>query len=248
MFLEIEKFNKGIFQEAMNFWYDFDNETHIQTSDEFNKIYIEIGKVPPVLDGWIGTFYYLYLQNPIDYEQEYMNFILNKNFKPTIEKMSSLIRNKIMSHINPLNDQELFLKLRLYYELFGEGTLYDFRRNFVHTMDSNINKFKDPLEFVGYPRWHVFIRAISLIDQINSNFWLNLDRFLYLAYEIQAKLKPNPLASNNCGIMNSDYEWLCNRRSFCSNLNIFEIDKLFYENFYEYIINFVNLKKQINII
>src|SRR5688572_6763621 len=102
----------------MNFWYDFDNETHIQTSDEFNKIYIEIGKVLPVLDGWIGTFYYLYLQNPINYDQEYMNFISSKNFKSTIEKMSSLIRNQIMSHINPLNDQDLFLKLRLYYELF----------------------------------------------------------------------------------------------------------------------------------
>jgi hypothetical protein len=60
VFLEFEKANEGTFQEAMNFWYDFDNETHIQTTNEFTKIYMKIGKILPFLDGWVRKFYYFY--------------------------------------------------------------------------------------------------------------------------------------------------------------------------------------------
>ena len=65
MFLEFEKANEGIFQEAMYFWYDFDNETHIQISDEYTKIYMKIGEITPFLDGWVGKFYDFYLQQNI---------------------------------------------------------------------------------------------------------------------------------------------------------------------------------------
>jgi hypothetical protein len=46
MLLEIEKSEKDIFQQAMNFWYEFDNESHTNISTDYKPIYKEIGRVP----------------------------------------------------------------------------------------------------------------------------------------------------------------------------------------------------------
>lgn len=94
------------------------------------------------------------------------------------------------------------------------------------------------MKFTGYPIWHVFIRAFSLLDTINPYLWLDLDRSLYLAYEIQARLTPHPFKDNNPGFTVANYEWLDEIRYYSSNLQFKEIDLLFYENFRPYIDRF----------
>lgn len=153
--------------------------------------------------------------------------------------MSKLQSNKIYIHINPLDGKESCnRKLRIFFELYGEGTLFDSRKNVVHTMSTDNNEFDNPLKFIGYPIWHVFIRSISLLDEIDPDLWLYLDRSLYLAYEVQAKLIPNPFKKNNPGFTDANYEWLNEIRYYCSNLQFKEIDLLFYENFRPYIDRF----------
>lgn len=239
MLLEIEKYDEDIFQQAMNFWYEFDNESHTNISTDYKLIYREIGRLPLFLNGWIGKFYTFFLQNVIEYEQDYVNFLIDEQYDTTIKKMSKLQSNRIHLHINLLEGEEKFIKkLRIFFELFGEGTLFDSRRNAVHTMHNSTNEFENPLKFTGYPIWHVFIRAFSLLDTINPYLWLDLDKSLYLAYEIQARLTPHPFKDNNPGFNDANYEWLDEIRYYCSNLQFKEIDLLFYENFRPYIDRF----------
>ena len=239
MLLEIEKYNKDIFQQALNFWYEFDNESHSNISTDYKLIYKEIGRMPLFLNGWIGKFYTFFLKNVIEYEQDYINFLIDEQYDSTIRKMSELQSNKIHLHIKPFEGEEKFIKkLRIFFELFGEGTLFDPRGNVVHTMHTRNNEFDNPLKFTGYPIWHIFIRAFSLLDMINPYLWLDLDRSLYLAYEIQAKLIPHPFKDNNPGVTDANHEWLDEIRYYCSNLQFKEIDLLFYENFRPYINKF----------
>lgn len=239
MLLEIEKYDENIFQQALNFWYEFDNESHTNISPDYKLIYKEIRRMPLFLNGWIGKFYTFFLQNVIEYEQDYVNFLIDEQYDTTIKKMSKLQSNKIYLHIKPLEREEKFIKkLRIFFELFGEGTLFDPRVNVVHTMHTSTNEFDNPLKFTGYLIWHIFIRAFSLLDTINPFLWLDLDRSLYLSYEIQAKLTPHPFKDNNPGVTDANYEWLEEIRYYCSSLQFKEIDLLFYENFRPYINRF----------
>src|SRR5512145_2939630 len=99
MLLEIEKYNEDIFQQTMNFWYEFDNESHTNISTGYKLIYREIGRLPLFLNGWIGNFYTFFLQNVIEYEQNYVNFLIDEQYDKTIKKMSKLQSNKIYLHI-----------------------------------------------------------------------------------------------------------------------------------------------------
>lgn len=240
MLLEIEKYDdENIFLQAINFWSEFDNESHLNISPNYKFIYKEIERMPLFLNGWIGKFYTFFLQNVIEYERDYINFLIRDKYDALIKKMSEIQSNRIILHINPSLGEENFVKkLRIFFELFGEGTLFDSNSKVVHTMHNSNNEFENPLKFTGYPIWHVFIRGFSLLDQINPHLWLELDRSLYLAYEIQAKLMPDPLKPNNPGFTNTNYEWLNEIRYYCSNLQFKEIDLLFYENFRPYIDRF----------
>jgi hypothetical protein len=242
MLLEIEKYDENIFQQAINFWSEFDNESHKNISLEYKLVYKEIEKMPLFLNGWIGKFYTFFQQNVIEYEQDYINFLIQGKYDTAIKKMSELQSNRIKLHINPSIGEENFVKkLRIFFELFGEGTLFDSHNKIVHTMHNNNNskEFENPLELIGYPIWHVFVRGFSLLDPINPYLWLDLDRSLYLAYEIQAKLMPDPFKDNNQGFTNANYEWLNEIRYYCSSLEFKEIDLLFYENFRPYIDKFI---------
>ena len=79
---------------------------------------------------------------------------------------------------------------------------------------------------------------MEMLDEIDPDLWLYLDRSLYLAYEVQAKLIPNPFKKNNPGFTDANYEWLHEIGYYCSNLQFKEIDLLFYENFRPYIDRF----------
>jgi hypothetical protein len=55
MLLEIEKYEENIFQQALNFWYEFDNESHTNISTDYKLVYKGIRRMPLFLNlnGWI---------------------------------------------------------------------------------------------------------------------------------------------------------------------------------------------------
>jgi hypothetical protein len=222
----------------MNFWYNFDNESHVNISNDYKLIFRELKRMLLFLNGWIGRFYSFFLQNAIGYEQDYINFLINERYNIIIKKLSKLQSNRIYFHINPLEGKESCNRKIKNFLSCMERELYLILKNVVHTMHTDNNEFDNPLKFIGYPIWHVFIRSISLLDEIDPDLWLYLDRSLYLAYEIQAKLIPDPLKKNNLGFTDVNYGWLNEIRYYCSNLQFKEIDLLFYENFRLYIYRF----------
>ncbi len=74
------------------------------------------------------------------------------------------------------------------FEDFGQGVLYDDRPprgpgRLVHMMDGT------PEDWVGYQRWHAFIRAVQLLNPADTR-WLHIDRCLSLAWAIQTETNP----------------------------------------------------------
>lgn len=100
------------------------------------------------------------------------------------------------------NDQDA---LRLAFEDFGQGVLYDDVRNpdgssrrrindRVHQMDGDSG-----VGMVGYHRWHTIIRAMVLAGADPSR-WLEIDRFVSLAWAIQSEARPVSRRRNNPGL------------------------------------------------
>jgi hypothetical protein len=54
----------------------------------------------------------------------------------------------------------------------------------VHKMDGNT-----PKDYIGYSRWHGIVRATISLG-LDYDFWLNLDRSLFLGLLIQSELDP----------------------------------------------------------
>ena len=83
--------------------------------------------------------------------------------------------------------------LRLAFEEFGQGVLFDDRRQIgdkVHKMDTG------PGPAIGYHRWHSIIRA-AVFAGVDSVHWLKIDRLVGLAWEIQSASKPVEDKPNN---------------------------------------------------
>lgn len=81
MLLELEKYKEDIFQQAINFWYNLDNESQVNISNGY-KLILENWKECHYfwMDGWIRIFYRFFLQNAIGYEQDYINFLINERY------------------------------------------------------------------------------------------------------------------------------------------------------------------------
>jgi hypothetical protein len=78
--------------------------------------------------------------------------------------------------------------LRGAYEAFGQGVLFDDRRdpgNKVHMMDTS-GPANPP---IGYHRWHTLVRAMVLLG-LDAEEWTAIDRFVALAWAIQSEARP----------------------------------------------------------
>ncbi|MGZ5486387.1 MAG: hypothetical protein ACXWFB_10835, partial [Nitrososphaeraceae archaeon] len=64
-----------------------------------------------------------------------------------------------------------------------------------------VEESRDPLGFIGYPRWDVFIRSFFLLDQINPHLWLNVVTSLFSLLN-SSNLTPDPYKENNRGFTN----------------------------------------------
>jgi hypothetical protein len=66
MLLELEKYEEDIFQQAMIFWYDLDNESHVNISNDNKLIYRELERMSLFLNGCIGRFYSFFCKMQLD--------------------------------------------------------------------------------------------------------------------------------------------------------------------------------------
>jgi hypothetical protein len=88
--------------------------------------------------------------------------------------------------------------IRLAFEAFGQGILFDDRRRVgdkVHKMD--IGGAANPP--IGYHRWHPFIRA-AVAAGADPERWLHIDRCVGLAWQIQSVAKPEEDNPSNPGL------------------------------------------------
>jgi hypothetical protein len=119
-----------------------------------------------------------------------------------------------ISEISPIGDKVLFLAnmqltvMDLYFdgdtelerrafEDFGQGVLFDSKHwrggDHIHKMDV-VGPDKNPPR--GYHRWHIFIQCIVFAGG-DSSRWLDIDRFLGLAWAIQSEMEPTDNNPNN---------------------------------------------------
>jgi hypothetical protein len=151
--------------------------------------------------------------DPINYEDLFLKEIIS--YKAGIVALATDQIGIIESNLNPNEIEEAF-------EIFGQGIIYDERRGKTHQMDGRF-----PRDLVGYRRWHGFLGAASLVQEDRNEFWLNMDRYILLAFLVQSDLKP--LASNrNNPYM--DEERLNGYKESCNSISFKGIDEAF--NYY----------------
>lgn len=185
--------------KAMEFWHQFNNETLAEMTSQINRLYHELRFLlpnpNPGPDGpddipnfdWLKNKLFQYFRNNRASYEAILHDELFIYEKPLIELAN--YQQGVMGHyFKDLND------IQTAFELFGQGTLFDKTIGYVHKMDGD-----GPLNYVGYPRWHAFIRCVSLYN-VDKNFWLNVDRIVLLAYLIQSRLNPDPLNPENPSI------------------------------------------------
>ena len=202
---------------ARDFWYAFDNR-YIPNPNVM-PLYLDCNlyKPNPVGGQPILNLDWMFLSlkermqtNPSDYEQLFLTEVTK--YENGIKKLANDQLGIIHKYLKDSNE------IQQAFELFGQGVLYDERRRNVHQMQGRF-----PHDMVGYSRWHGFARATVSVGG-DSNFWLNLDRCLLLAYLIQSELKPLDSKPNNPSM---DQERLDEYRSSCMALEFKDLDGAF---------------------
>ena len=214
-----------IIQSATEFWYRFDNDTAMRVTKEIEDLYIGLRMYipnPNAVSGydydfdWIWRKLFNYYRNfPAVYEQLFYNDI--RSYADPLIRMAKYQKRLMLEYFKNLDE------IKQGFELFGQGILYDERRRTVHQMDGT-----GPLNYVGYVRWHGFIRSISLLN-VDLDFWLDVDRMLVLSYALQSYLKPVPTQKQNPPI---DDTRLNSFRESTKSLRFNDIDGYFSSKFF----------------
>jgi hypothetical protein len=182
-------YSPEVISRAKEFWYIFDNRYQPpENAPHYNEVmqlffdaYLFLprpgrGSPSPNLD-WI----FLKLKekikaDPLNYEQAFLTEVSKYG-----DGITALAADQVET-IDEYSDD--FKEIQEAFELFGQGVLYDERRGNVHQMQGSF-----PHHMVGYSRWHGFTKAAIALGEDND-FWLNLDRSLFLAYRLQRELLP----------------------------------------------------------
>lgn len=162
-----------------DFWFDFDNQTLWQRtriiSDAFQRGYFA--------QGWGLDSLPDFLRTSFADQNHPAPFVAN--VEPGKQGLLDLAAIQLQVIDRHLRDDE---SIRRAFEDFGQGVLYDDRAprppgRLVHMMDGS------PDTWVGWQRWHGFIRAASLLGE-SPDRWLHVDRCMALAWAIQTEADP----------------------------------------------------------
>ena len=215
-------YSQDLLTKAKEFWYVFDNRYN-RGDTEVNQLLLNCnlmkknpiqGMQPiPNLDWMFFLLRERMHADPLNYEKSFTTDMLP--YKNGIIDLASDQSRIITQHLDLSEIQQAF-------ELFGQGVSFDERRGTVHKMDGRF-----PRDLVGYRRWHGFIRATIIVDE-DSEFWLNVDRYLLLAYLLQSKLQPLDTKKDNPFV---DNETLAEYQSDCMSLDLKNLDEAFSDYF-----------------
>ena len=172
---------------GLQFWYEFDDRFLFHRTPEveaaYDKLFDDIGHG---FDLYRNLFDRTRAQGA--YPTAFVDEVKKNNRPEGLLEISDLQWEVMENHFG--ND---LVDLRLAFEDFGHGVIYDRRRRVgdkVHKMDTGGGP---P---VGYHRWHPIIRAAVLVG-VDSTRWLQIDRFVGLAWQIQSVAKPCEDDRNN---------------------------------------------------
>jgi hypothetical protein len=196
------------------FWRDFDNRYNSNEGTQLMSdcnLFISNpdGNINPNLEWMFHSLKEKMCTDPSNYEQLFLKDI--KRYEEGITALANDQQEIIDRH--DLNNDEFRQAL----ELFGQGLVYDEKEKRVHKMDGS-----NPKDYIGYSRWHGFARAAISLG-LDDDFWLNLDRSIFLGLLIQSELNPLNIPNNQAM---SDQR-LSELRNTCMFLDIEKLDKSF---------------------
>jgi hypothetical protein len=175
-------------QRAIDFWYEFDQlfEPRILGMDPNVSKYYGI-LFPNFTFDRLLLMWYLSRKNN-NYPQDFINNF-DQPMRDATRNLMNLQFEKIDKYFSDKGAQTTRAEmLHKAFEDFAQGILFDTRRvngKRIHKMDG------DPPEIlIGYYRWHVFIRAMSFIDQTDTDKLLELDQNVSLAWAIEDEMNP----------------------------------------------------------
>lgn len=216
----------GIQQVENDFWYEFDKLFEPNPSGMDPEVSRAYAMLFPnfVFDRLLIMWWRSRRES--DYPKGFINN-LTEPMRNSIKNLTKLQFKIIDKHFrdDPTMQREAF-------EDFAQGILYDTRRvngKKIHKMDGD-----PPVILVGYYRWYVFIRAMSLVNEANSERLLELEQQISLAWAIESEmhpvhddddLEPNPGQNpNNQAI---DPARLRDLESFWLSQSFDQLDKIF---------------------
>ncbi len=175
--------------DSIDFWYDFDNQTLFQRtpamSDALNRAYFQHGMTFDSVAESLRTSF----ARP-DHPAAFVALL-----QPAAQGMLDLAALQLGIVDTHLKNEDA---IREAFEDFGQGVLNDNRPprppgRRIHMMDGT------PDNWVGYQRWHAFMRAVQLLGG-NAGRWLHLNRSMALAWAIQTEADPPVDVATNPGL------------------------------------------------
>jgi hypothetical protein len=169
-------------QIAQDFWFAFDNEFHDNISDKVDQEYKVLfsNSMDELLFLWWRS------RREPNYPDSF-EALLNATSRISIKNLLDLQYNIISHYLhNSIQMESAFID-------FGQGILFDPRRRNgmkIHRMDGG-----SPDIYIGYYRWHAFLRAASLVEKASDadpglQRLLELDQLVALAWVIQREMNP----------------------------------------------------------
>ncbi len=175
--------------DSTNFWYEFDNQTLFQRtpamSDALNRAYFQHGLTfDSVADSLRVSF-----ARP-DHPATFVALL-----QPSAQGVRDLAELQLRIVDTHLGSEDA---IRESFEDFGQGVLFDARPprppgRRIHMMDGT------PDTWVGYQRWHAFMRAAQLLGG-DAGRWLHMNRCMALAWAIQTEADPPVDVATNPGL------------------------------------------------
>ncbi|RMH15358.1 MAG: hypothetical protein D6696_21015 [Acidobacteria bacterium] len=174
-------------QKAMDFWYDFDNFFLWEASPQVQAL------IRRLFTGGETTIYLQFAASVADgtFPQRFIAQV--EPHRAELDQLFELQAQILDTYFGSSPDDQ-----QRAFELFGQGTLYDVRREKavpygfwpIHAMDADYAAKQPP---IGYYTWYSFLRAYALLNAVTDGPLLTLATHIALAAAVQQFMKPKKI-------------------------------------------------------